>query len=50
MGGRRKDRELPLGTGMLKMIDGALDGKDIKEDAEEENQERSIWRTKNLED
>lgn len=35
---------------LLKMIDGALDGRDIKEDAEEENQERSIWRTKNLED
>ena len=35
---------------LLKMIDGALDGRDIKEDAEEENQERSVWRTKNLED
>lgn len=37
MGGRRKDRELPLALELLKMIDGALDGRDIKEDAEEEN-------------
>ena len=35
---------------LLKMIDGALDGRDIKEDAEEENQERAVWRTKNFED
>lgn len=35
---------------LLKMIDGALDGSDIKEDAEEENQERAVWRTKNFED
>ena len=27
---------------LLKMIDGALDGMDIKEDAEEENQERAV--------
>lgn len=27
---------------LLKMIDGALDGRDIKEDAEEENQERAV--------
>ena len=30
---------------LLKMIDGALDSSDIKEDAEEENQERAVWRT-----
>ena len=35
---------------LLKMIDGALDGRDIKEDAEEENKERAVWRTKNFED
>lgn len=35
---------------LLKMIDGALDGRDIKENAEEENQERAVWRTKNFED
>ena len=35
---------------LLKMIDGALDGRDIKEDAEEENQERAVWQTKNFED
>lgn len=35
---------------LLKMIDGALDSRDIKEDAEEENQERAVWRTKNFED
>ena len=35
---------------LLKMIDGALDGRDIQEDAEEENQERAVWRTKNFED
>lgn len=35
---------------LLKMIDGALDGRDIKEDAEEANQERAVWRTKNFED
>ena len=35
---------------LLKMIDGALGGMDIKEDAEEENQERAVWRTKNFED
>ena len=35
---------------LLKMIDGALDSSDIKEDAEEENQERAVWRTKNFED
>lgn len=35
---------------LLKMIDGALGGRDIKEDAEEENQERAVWRTKNFED
>ena len=35
---------------LLKMIDGALDNSDIKEDAEEENQERAVWRTKNFED
>ena len=27
---------------LLKMIDGALDGMDIKEDEEEENQERAV--------
>ena len=35
---------------LLKMIDGALDSSEIKEDAEEENQERAVWRTKNFED
>ena len=35
---------------LLKMIDGALDGRDIKEDAEEENRERAVWQTKNFED
>lgn len=35
---------------LLKMINGALDGRDIKEDAEEENQERAVWRAKNFED
>lgn len=35
---------------LLKMIDGALDGRDIKEDAEEDNQERAVWRTKNFEE
>ena len=50
MGEEGKTENFRSALELLKMIDGALDGRDIKEDAEEENQERAVWRTKNFED